>query len=278
MRRGADRKIQASQPPTEGAKKMTVFNFSRLPVSDDRALLRELNHRINNELSSVIDLVSVSAVLADNPEVKTALSNVIELLHGYADVHRALMMPVCNVLVDAAEYLRRLGRAMNRSSLDHQNIRLAFAADTLPLEADRCWRLGLVVHELAAKLARQASIDSQRREIRIELKRSGPLVNCVVSDHESGSADGQPVHSLGIVNDLGKSLGGQIEQGSDAECTSFVLVFPLTEREQRANATLAWRVRRAARRRKSARPSAQRSVAVRLRAATESGPSQLHQR
>ena len=51
---------------------MTAANFPRWPVSDDRALLRELNRRINNELDSAIDFVSGGAVIADNPEVKTA--------------------------------------------------------------------------------------------------------------------------------------------------------------------------------------------------------------
>ena len=56
------------------------------------------------------------------------MSSVAELLHGYADVHRALRMPVCNARVDATEYLRRLGLAMSRSKLDRLNIHLEFAA------------------------------------------------------------------------------------------------------------------------------------------------------
>jgi hypothetical protein len=61
---------------------------------DEWMLLRELNHRINNEFTSAINLVAAGAVVAENPEVKATLSNVIELLHRHADVHRALAMPV----------------------------------------------------------------------------------------------------------------------------------------------------------------------------------------
>jgi len=38
-----------------------------------------------------------------------------------------------------------------------------------------------------------------------------------------------------MVGDLAKSLGGRIEYGFGAEFSSFLLVFPLTERERRAN-------------------------------------------
>lgn len=256
---------------------MTVPTFPQPPAADDRVLLRELNHRINNELAFAIELVSAGAVLADNPEVKSALSKVVELLHGYADVHRALMIPVCNVLVDAAECLRRLGRAMSRSRLNRLNMQLVFAAETLPLESDRCWRLGLIVQELVADAARQASINSHPGEIRIELKRSGPLATCTVSDNGSGSAGAQPEQSLGIVRNLAKSLRGHADQDPGPDSRSFVLVFPLTEREQRANAAAVWRERRAARRRKSARSSARRTVAGQRPGTVEGAPSQLHQ-
>jgi hypothetical protein len=52
--------------------------FSSLPPAlEERTLLLELNHRINNEFASVINLVSVAAVRADNSEVKAALSDVV---------------------------------------------------------------------------------------------------------------------------------------------------------------------------------------------------------
>jgi two-component sensor histidine kinase len=56
-------------------------------------LLHELNHRINNEYASAISAVSLAAAHSGNEDVKLALSAVNELLHSYADVHRALQMP-----------------------------------------------------------------------------------------------------------------------------------------------------------------------------------------
>jgi two-component sensor histidine kinase len=54
----------------------------QLPALSERILLVELNHRINNELASAINLVSMAAVRTDNAEVKTALSHVVELHPG----------------------------------------------------------------------------------------------------------------------------------------------------------------------------------------------------
>jgi two-component sensor histidine kinase len=61
----------------------------QLPSPDERVLLHELNHRINNEFAAAISAVSVAAARSSDRAVKAALSGVGELLHRYADVHRA---------------------------------------------------------------------------------------------------------------------------------------------------------------------------------------------
>jgi len=65
----------------------------QLPNPDESLLLRELNHRIRNELNSAIYAISAKAMESDSVAVKTALLDVVELLHQCADVHRALHMP-----------------------------------------------------------------------------------------------------------------------------------------------------------------------------------------
>ena len=46
--------------------------MSHAPALEGRTLLDELNHRIKNELASVINLVTFKAVWAENVEVKGA--------------------------------------------------------------------------------------------------------------------------------------------------------------------------------------------------------------
>lgn len=201
---------------------------------DAQTVVRELNHRINNDFASAINIVSVGVMLAEDSEVKAALSRVVELLDQYVEVHRALAMPESGVLTDAAEYLRRLGVAIRRSRLDRINIRLIIAAKPLLLEGDRCWRLGLVVHELVTNSARHACFDNRDVGIRIELGRAGSMVNCRISDN-GAPAKLKPGCGLRIVAQLVRSLGGRLKSELDANSTSLVIRFPLTEREYRPN-------------------------------------------
>jgi len=217
-----------------------VFSPDR-PALEEGVLLRELHYRVHNGVASAINLVSTAAVQAEGTEAKRALSDVVELLHGYAALHQLLAIPKGKALIDAATYIRMMGCAIRRSLLDRMNIQLAFATESLPLQSERCRRLGLIVHGLVSNAAKHACFDARTGEIRVKLTRTGALVNCVVLDNGSRSARGAAGRGLRLSNDLAKDLGGWVEHGSGNEFTSVVLSFPLSERERQANCAMAER-------------------------------------
>jgi two-component sensor histidine kinase len=180
-----------------------------------------------------------------------ALCDVVELLHEHADVHRALTVPDLDELIDAAEYLRRLSLTESRSKLNRMNIHLLLSTEMLPLEAERCWLLGLIVHELVTNAVRHACFDGRDGEIKIKLMRAGSWVDCRVTDNGSGLGRIKPGRGLRIVRELAKSLGGRMGHTFGTTWTSFALDFPLTQREQRANRAIATRRPRNGRRLKT---------------------------
>jgi two-component sensor histidine kinase len=205
-----------------------------LPNPDGSLLLRELNHRINNELTSAICAVSAKAVHSDSVAVKAALLDVVDLLHRCADVHRALRMPDQGRLTDAAGYLQQLCFSITKYRLDGLAKRVLFSADDLRLEGERCWKLGLIVSELLTNVARHAQFDARHPELRVELMLAGNVVKCRISDNGSAPEPIQRGRGLAIIGELASSLGGRVHTSCAAEGYSFLLTFPLTEAEQRA--------------------------------------------
>jgi two-component sensor histidine kinase len=209
-------------------------HIAPLPDPDGSLLLRELNHRVNNELTSAICTVSAKAVESDDVAVKAALLEVVDLLHGYADVHKALRMPDPGHPTDAASYLQHLCFSITKYRLDRLSICLLFSADDLRLEGERCWKLGLIVSELLTNVARHARLDDRHPEAKVKLLLAGNVVRCAVSDNGSASDLIVRGRGLTIVGELASSLGGRVHASSAAEGSSFLLTFPLTESEQRA--------------------------------------------
>jgi two-component sensor histidine kinase len=194
-------------------------------ISEEHVLLHELNHRINNEFTAAISGVSVAAARSSNEEVKAALTAVAELLHRHATVHRILQMPEHDTPVDAAAYLRQLCLSISRSRLDAGEIRLVLSAEPLRLQAERCWRLGMIVHELISNAARHA-FGNRGGEIRVAVWQDGALVKCSVQDSGSVAANIQPGQGLKIVDSLSRALGGRFGQTLGAQGSTSLVVFP----------------------------------------------------
>jgi two-component sensor histidine kinase len=206
----------------------------QLPNPDGSLLLREWNHRINNEFNSAIYAVSAKAVHSDSVAVKAALLDVVDLLHQCADVHRAQHMPDQGRLTDAARYLQQLCFSVTKYRLDRLAIRVRFSADDLSLEGERCWKLGLIVSELLTNVARHAQFDGRDPELRVELMLAGNVVKCGISDNGSAPEPVRRGRGLMIIGELAGSLGGHVQTSCAAEGTSFLVTFPLTVAEQRA--------------------------------------------
>src|ERR1700719_3227562 len=209
-------------------------HIAQLPNPDGSLLLRELNHRITNELTTAIYVVSAKAVESDSEAVKAALLDVVDLLHQCADVHRALRMPDQGRLTDAARYLQQLCFSVTKYRLDRLAIRVLFSADDLRLEGERCWKLGLIVSELLANVARHAQFDARDPELRVELMLVGNIVKCRVSDNGSAPEPVRRGRGLSIIGELASSLGGRVHTSCADDGSFFLLSFPLTEAEQRA--------------------------------------------
>jgi two-component sensor histidine kinase len=192
------------------------------------------NHRIKNDFTSVISLVSAKAMKSDSVPVKAALLDVVDLLHRCADVHRAQFMPDQGRLTDVAKYLQQLCVSVTKYRLNRLAIRVCFSADELRLEGQRCWKLGLIVSELLTNVARHAQFGGKQPELRLELMLEGRVVRCKVSDNGSAPEPIRRGRGLAIIGELAGSLGSRVHTSCTAEGTSFLLTFPLTDIEQRA--------------------------------------------
>src|SRR5262249_37879949 len=158
-----------------------MLELTNHAFGESRLLMRELSHRVNNEFTSAISLISLAAARSHNSEVKAALHSVGERLRHYAYVHRILQMPERRADIDAASYLRQLCLSIQRSKLDCNNITLSVDAQAVTMQSDRCWRLGMIVYELVTNAARHA-FNGAGGEIWVGLWYTAGLVECRVSD------------------------------------------------------------------------------------------------
>jgi two-component sensor histidine kinase len=189
-------------------------------------LLSEITHRINNELTSMIGFASLVSARSTNCCTKLALTEVIEQLREYARLHRVLLMPTENRLVDATAYLRMLCQAISRAKLKSSKTQLVFVEHPIRLYSLQCWRLGMIVSELITNSHRHAFGESGGT-IYVELKRRGSRAECRVADNGGSSDIVRPGHGLQIVHQLADVLDGEFDLRFGENGTVALISFPV---------------------------------------------------
>jgi two-component sensor histidine kinase len=209
-------------------KQVMDFALPERSLAEANLLLREYSHRINNEFASAIGLISHAAARSSTAEARCALAAVKDQLLNYALVHQALQMPERSIRIDAAAYLRRLCRAINRSKLDSTRIELSLVVRKCPLNSQRCWRLGLIVSELITNSVRHG-LGKSGGAICVELVPSSPFIKCRVTDNGTSEPVVRPGRGLEIVAALARSLGGTIDHRFGRQGATSLLIFPAVD-------------------------------------------------
>jgi len=193
---------------------------------EELLLLREMSHRFNNQLTSVIGFVSLVAARSTNCGARLALAEVVTHLHEYARLHRLLQMPRENRVIDATAYLRELCRAISRAKLESSRIELEFIEYPIQLHSLQCWRLGMIVSELITNSYRHAFGESGGT-ICVELKRRGSRAECRVADDGGSSDIARSGHGLNIVRQLADALDAEIDLAFGKDGAVVLVSFPM---------------------------------------------------
>jgi len=162
----------------------------------DRALLskdatiREIHHRVKNNLQTVAALLRLQARRTNNAEGREALIESVRRVSSIALVHDALSMSVDEeVNLDAV--VDRILPIMNDVATVDTPIRINRVGDLGVLDADRATALIMVITELVQNAIEHAfDANTQHGCVTIRAERSARWLDVVVHDDGRGLPDG----------------------------------------------------------------------------------------
>jgi len=173
-------------------------------------LVEEITHRVLNEYAEVISTLTLAARSAPDSLSAVTLTSAVTRLRAHAEAHRALQAPVDGGPTDLAEYLAELCACLTNARLAASGVRLTVSAEEVWLDADRCWRVGLIVAELVRNAAAHG-LSGGPGAIRVEIGEASGRISCRVCD----DGHGMPTKSLGrgrrLVQALAAELNGSVD-------------------------------------------------------------------
>lgn len=176
-------------------------------LEEKELLLREIHHRVKNNLQVVSSLLNLQSSYIDNPKVVEALKDSQGRVMSMSMIHEKLYRSGNLSDIDVGGYIQGLVRSIMLSyQKPGQRIRLNFDIDDVKLNLDTIMPLGLMVNELVTNAFKYAFPDGGDGEVTVRLKeRDGRFILTVADDGvglpEDFSMDS--LTSLGMLLDLG---------------------------------------------------------------------------
>jgi two-component sensor histidine kinase len=184
-------------------------------------LLREVHHRVKNNLQTISSLLNMQADLLPDVAARQALRDAQRRVHSMSLIHEQMYGDKDMDEVDFGEYARRLTRDLFESfGVDDRRVRLRFTLDLVSLAMDQMIPCGLILNELVTNSLKYAFPGELHGEILVSLRCGhGRSVTMAVTDNGVGlpPAIAGKQESLGtrIVEILTKQLGGTLVRRSE---------------------------------------------------------------
>jgi two-component sensor histidine kinase len=196
------------------------------------ALLKEIHHRVKNNLNVMSHLLEWQARLIPDPAMRAIFRESQARIQTMSLIHDQLYQTDNLAEVNLAAYIERLVNNIFLTYGDRtERYQLALDLQSIELSLDKALPCGLILNELLTNAFKYAFPDRRKGEIQIVLYRSNPRsVHLKVQDDGVGipeHIDWDSSHSLGLklINILTHQLDGMIELERRTG-TCFHLVFP----------------------------------------------------
>ena len=187
-------------------------------LNEREVLLREIHHRVKNNLNVVYGLLALQARELRDPAASSALAESQQRVKVMATVHETLYESVSVSHIRADEFASRIVSDLkNVYAIDPARIRIDTSLDCFILDLEQAIPVGLILNELLTNAFKHAFPGSQEGAVRvgISLRDDASIELCVCDDGVGmGRApDDAEAATLGLrlVGALSRQLDGHVE-------------------------------------------------------------------
>jgi two-component sensor histidine kinase len=203
-------------------------------------LVREVHHRVKNNLQLVMSLLSLHGRRVRDPHAELAFMEVRERITALATLHRRLYESETLDSVDLRWFLEDLCAELRKGGAPGSRaVRLETDIDSVEFSAGAAVPLGLLVTEAISNAYKHAFRDESSGSIRLTAHRlEGEMLVSVADDGVGGRpGTGEPDESgLGrsLMESFAKQLGGTLEVETTTEGTRVGVRFPMATAKEAA--------------------------------------------
>lgn len=212
----------------------TVLSLKQSLLDKD-ILLKEVHHRVKNNLQIIASLLHLEADNLKDEHIKAILFGLEEKVYAMAMVHEMVYSNETFSAVSMADYLYRLAESLESYHSLTIPVYLSVDADDVQLPLDRAITCALIIVELVTNAFKYAFREKTEGHIHIILMSQEGIYKLVVQDDGSGFErkdavslqDGSGTGSI-IMQALTSQIKGSLHRDTGPNGTRVEIDFPMT--------------------------------------------------
>ncbi|MBC8768801.1 sensor histidine kinase [Arenibacter sp. BSSL-BM3] len=209
-----------------------IRNENEARIKEKDTLLKEIHHRVKNNLQTVSSLLSLQSRSIEEPRIKTLIKSSQNRVISMAMVHEMLYMRHDLSKIEYKSYVEELSDYLLRSFKGtDNNITLNIMIPDVKLGIDTAIPLGLLINEVITNALKYGIKDNDEGEIHIELlKSNGKDYVLYIGDNGEGFPENishKNTKSLGLklIHNLARQLKGTINRDLSKKGTNYIVKF-----------------------------------------------------
>jgi two-component sensor histidine kinase len=188
--------------------------------AENELLLKEIHHRVKNNLEMVKSLIALQSAQIDDPATKDAMIASQNRVQSMGIIHQKLYQGTNLGSIEMKDYFLNLGEGILDTFNAEERVKIECAMDDLDLDVDTAVPIGLIVNELLTNALKYAFPKNEQGTIHISLEKSADNnLKLRIKDNGVGKVVGMAPKGTGfgtqLVQLLTQQLNGKMQEHTD---------------------------------------------------------------
>lgn len=166
-------------------RKRAEYRIQNL-LNEKEIILKEVHHRIKNNMNTLISLLSIQAIKQGNPPAKNILLNATGRVKIMMTLYDTLYLSNSINEASLKDYIPYLLRQISDIFQDDVPAKFETRIDDIVLTADMLSPLGIIINELVSNAMKYAMRDRPDGVIRVEALKKDGHVSLIIQDNGPG--------------------------------------------------------------------------------------------
>jgi two-component sensor histidine kinase len=150
-------------------------------------LIKEIHHRVKNNLQVVASLVTLQSSRVSDPEIKAGFTALRLRIISMSLVHEKLYGKAATESLDLGSYVQDLIKLLiSKDKMGAEAVNLTIKSQPIDLGVDTCVNVGLIVTELVSNSLKHALLPKGGGELKVAIAREGKSVRILIEDDGPG--------------------------------------------------------------------------------------------